>query len=260
MSKMRFIMTSLAIAGYVAGASAADPSAVLQQSKGQVFVGQTAAMAKAQQGMPLYAGNRVVVATGGGAKVIYPDGCAVSLPENSALAVGKPDQCKAGQATIYTVGGFQNARIGQAGPVNSKEAVATVGEIKGNGLVNKTGATPGMSLYKGNQVTAGADSRIVVRYLNGCEVVVESGKKMVVNEQPVCTPDLMVGGGGVVVGSTAAGGTATGVGAGVAGATIGGISTGMVVGGLALASAVALGVSSSNDSDNPPASPQALSN
>jgi hypothetical protein len=259
---MRLVMTSLAIAvaGYAAGASAADPSAVLQQSTGRVFVGQTATMIKAQPGMPLYAGNRVVAAAGGGAKVIYPDGCAVSLPENSALAVGKPDQCKAGQATIYTVGGFQNARIGQAGPVNSGEAVATVGEIKGNGLVNKTGATPGMSLYKGNQVTAGADSRIVVRYLNGCEVVVESGKKMVVNEQPVCTPDLMVGGGGVVVGSTAAGGTATGVGAGVAGATIGGISTGMVVGGLALASAVALGVSSSNDSDNPPASPQALSN
>lgn len=194
MSKMRLVMTSLAIAvaGYAAGASAADPSAVLQQSTGRVFVGQTATMIKAQPGMPLYAGNRVVAAAGGGAKVIYPDGCAVSLPENSALAVGKPDQCKAGQATIYTVGGFQNARIGQAGPVNSGEAVATVGEIKG--------------------------------------------------------------------GSTAAGGTATGVGAGVAGATIGGISTGMVVGGLALASAVALGVSSSNDSDNPPASPQALSN
>ena len=143
MSKMRLVMTSLAIAvaGYAAGASAADPSAVLQQSTGRVFVGQTATMIKAQPGMPLYAGNRVVAAAGGGAKVIYPDGCAVSLPENSALAVGKPDQCKAGQATIYTVGGFQNARIGQAGPVNSGEAVATVGEIKGNGLVNKTGAT-----------------------------------------------------------------------------------------------------------------------
>lgn len=138
MSKMRLVMTSLAIAvaGYAAGASAADPSAVLQQSTGRVFVGQTATMIKAQPGMPLYAGNRVVAAAGGGAKVIYPDGCAVSLPENSALAVGKPDQCKAGQATIYTVGGFQNARIGQAGPVNS----VVVGSTAAGGTATGVGA------------------------------------------------------------------------------------------------------------------------
>lgn len=60
--KMRYAMTGLtiALAGYAAGASAADPSAVLQQPKGQVFVGQAATMTPARHDMPLYPGNRVV--------------------------------------------------------------------------------------------------------------------------------------------------------------------------------------------------------
>ena len=129
--KMRYAMMGLTIglAGYAAGASAIEPSAVLQQAKGQVFIGQTTAMAKAQQGMPLYAGNRVVAAAGGRAKIVYPNGCTVALQENSVLTVGGPDQCKAGQAVVHRVGGFQNARIGQAGPVTSNNSVATVQQV-----------------------------------------------------------------------------------------------------------------------------------
>lgn len=226
MSKMRLIMTSLALAGYAAGVSAADPSAMLQQPTGRVFVGQTTVMTKAQQGMPLYAGNRVVAATGGGAKVIYPDGCAVALPENSLLTIGNPNQCKAGQAAIHTVGGFQNAPIGQAGSVTSRNSVATVREVKGTGQVDQASAKQGMSLYKGNRVTAGADGQVVVRYSDGCEVVVESGKSMVIDQQPVCTAGLIVGGGGVVVGTNATAGSTAGAAAGTtAGSSAAGTGT-----------------------------------
>ena len=242
--KMRYAMMGLTIglAGYAAGASAVEPSAVLQQAKGQVFIGQTTAMAKAQQGMPLYAGNRVVAAAGGGAKIVYPDGCAVALQENSVLTVSGPDQCKAGQAVVHTVDGFQNTRIGQAGPVTSKNSVATVQQVKGTGQVNQAPATPGMNLSKGNRVTAGVDSQIVVRYADGCEVVVEAGKSLLIGDQPVCTPGLVVGGGGIVVGASA------GI---AAGAVVGGgIGVGaMAIAGLGLGTVVAAGASDDDNND-----------
>lgn len=115
MMKTRYAMgLAMALAGYAASPLAADePSAVLQQSKGQVFVGQATNMVSAQPNMPLYTGNRVVVAVGGAATVAYIDGCTVTLPENSLLAVGSPGQCKAGLATVRATGSFQNARVGQ---------------------------------------------------------------------------------------------------------------------------------------------------
>ena len=234
--KMRYAMMGLTIglAGYAAGASALEPSAVLQQSKGQVFIGQTTAMVKAQQGMPLYAGNRVVAAAGGGAKIVYPDGCTVALQENSVLTVSGPNQCKAGQAVVHRVGGFQNARIGQAGPVTSKNSVATVQQVKGTGQVDQAGATQGMNLSKGNRVTANVNSQIVVRYADGCEVVVEAGKTLLIDDLPVCTPGLVVGGGGVVVGASAA----VGVGA-------------MAIGGLGLATVVAAALNPDNNAASP---------
>ncbi len=249
--KMRYAMMGLTIglAGYATSASALEPSAALQQSKGQVFIGQTTAMAKAQQGMPLYAGNRVVAAAGGGAKIVYPDGCTVALQENSVLTISGPDQCKTGQAVVHRVGGFQNARIGQAGPVTSKNAVAAVRQVKGTGQVDQAPATPGMNLSKGNRVTAGVDSQIVVRYADGCEVVVEAGKSLLIGDQPVCTPGLVVGGGGVVVGASTAGAVGAGVAAGaVAG---GGIGVGaMAIAGLGLGSLVAAGASDDDNNDS----------
>ena len=115
MVKARYaIGLTMILAGYASGALAAEkPSAILQQPKGQVFVGQAKTMVPARPGMPLYAGNRVVVAAGGAAKVAYIGGCTVALPENSLLAVGGAGQCKAGLATVRATGGFKNAHIGQ---------------------------------------------------------------------------------------------------------------------------------------------------
>ncbi len=146
--KMRYAITGLtiALAGYAAGASAADPSAVLQQPKGRVFVEQTTAMTPARHDMPLYVGNRVVVTAGGGVTVVYADGCTVTLPENSLLAIGGPSQCKNGRAVAHTIGGFQNERIGQAGPVTAKNSVAMVEQVEGVGRVGRASATPDMSL------------------------------------------------------------------------------------------------------------------
>lgn len=116
--KIRAMTTSLVLvlAGYAAGASALEPSAVLRQSQGRVFVGQSKAMEPARDGLALYAGNRVVTVAGGQAEVMYPDDCVVALPENSLLVVGGPEQCHQGLAHVRTINGFQDTRIGQAPP------------------------------------------------------------------------------------------------------------------------------------------------
>ena len=130
-----------------------------------------------------------MVTTSGGATVMYADGCSVALPENSLLAISGPDQCGTGQAVAHTTGSFQNTRIGQAGPIKPRNPVATVRQVKGTGLVNRSRAVRGMNLYQNYKVTARANSQIVVRYSNDCEVVVEARKSLVIGKAPDCHRD-----------------------------------------------------------------------
>lgn len=114
-SCFKVVGLSIVLAGYTASAGAVEPSAMVQQPKGQVFVGQAKTMTPARHAMPLYLGNRVIVATGK-TTVRYPDGCTVSMSENSLLSISGPNQCKAGQAVVRVVDSFKDPRIGQAGP------------------------------------------------------------------------------------------------------------------------------------------------
>lgn len=255
--KTRLGMVGLAIVlgGYAVGASAKEPSAVLQQPEGRVFVSQATAMAPAQHGMPLYAGNRVVVTAKGGAKVVYADGCSVALAENSLLVIGGPDQCKTGQSVAYTTGGFQNTPIGQAGPTRSRSAVATVRQVQGTGLVNRSRVRQGMSLFRNYRVKAGPNSQIVVKFSNGCEAVVEAGKALLIDRAPECQVEKMS------EGATAATGAEATTGAGVAGAGAAGVGAagagaagvGMWVAGGALGVSLIAAIANDDKAASPPA-------
>jgi hypothetical protein len=230
------------LGGMTLMAWAADPVAVLQQPQGKVFVSQGKVMAPVQQSLPLYAGNRVIVASGGRAEIAYPDGCVVALPENSLLAVKGADQCRLGLAQVRATGGFQDTRIGQAGPIASNAATAEIRKIEGSGVVGQSKAAPGMRLFKGNKVTAGSDSQVMIRYSNGCEVTVEASQSLVIDLPPV---DCVVAG--------ADGATGTGTGTGAGGAT-GTVSTGgLIVGGAFGASVI--GAILANDDDDDSTSP-----
>lgn len=132
------------LGGMTLMAWAADPVAVLRQPQGRVFVSQGKVMAPAREGMALQAGNRVITVAGGRVEIAYPDGCVVALPENSLLAIKGTDQCRLGQARVRATGGFQNARIGQAGPIASNEAGA--GGAGGAGAVSAGGLIVGGAL------------------------------------------------------------------------------------------------------------------
>jgi hypothetical protein len=177
------------LGGMTLMAWAADPVAVLQQPQGKVFVSQGKVMAPVQQSLPLYAGNRVIVASGGRAEIAYPDGCVVALPENSLLAVKGADQCRLSQAQVRATGGFQNARIGQAGPLSSggsnNGAIADLKRPQGSVLVDQGAAEkPGahnMSVRREDQIVTSKESKVTVVF-RGCEVEVGPEEQVTVDQ------------------------------------------------------------------------------
>ncbi len=194
---------ALALAGYAAGAGALEPSAVLRQPQGRVFVGQTTTMGLARDGLPLYAGNRVVAVAGGRVEVVYPDGCAVAVPENGLLAVGGAEQCRKGQARVRTIDGFQDTRIGQAGPLpaatpsptqaspppaspgGGDEWDARLEQPKGKTFVEERGvrapARQNMGVQNDTRLITEKDSEVTVVF-KGCEVEVGPGERVKVEE------------------------------------------------------------------------------
>ncbi len=206
------VSLALVLAGYAAVASAMEPSAVLRRSQGRVFVGQATTMGPAQDGLPLYAGNRVVAVAGGRAEVVYPDGCAVAVPENGLLAIGEPGQCRQSQARVRTIDGFQDTRIGQAGPLpaaapgpaqaspspanppRANAAGATTGgggwdarleQPKGSTFVEERGvrapARQNMGVQNDTRLITEKDSELTVVF-KGCEVEVGPGERVKVEE------------------------------------------------------------------------------
>lgn len=191
----------LALAGYAAEAGALEPSAVLRQMQGRVFVGQTTTMELARDGLPLYAGNRVVAVAGGQAEVVYSDGCAVAVPENSLLVVEGPRQCRQGRVRVRTIDGFQDTRIGQAGPLpatagstptnspppgaGANEWAARLEQPKGSAFVEERGirasAQQNMGVQADTQLITEKDSEVTVVF-KGCEVEVGPGERVKVEE------------------------------------------------------------------------------
>ena len=256
----RYMVASLAacLVGYTAGASAMDPAAVVRQPLGKVFVSQGKAMTLAQEGMPLYTGNRVITVSGGRAEVAYSDGCVLALPENSLLAVKGANQCQRGQAQVRATSSFQSARIGQAG---STDEVAKIGKVEGAGFVGRSPAEPGMLLFKGNLVRAGANGKLVIKYSNGCETTVEANQSLEIGDPPNCRAAGADDSGGVApIGVAGAGGGGAGAGVGVGVGA--GVGAGLGTGGLIVAGALGAGViaAAAKTGDDDPESPANPSN
>ncbi|MDG4550517.1 MAG: hypothetical protein P9F19_14320 [Candidatus Contendobacter sp.] len=172
------------LAGYAADTSAMESAAVLRQPQGRVFVSQGSAMTLAQEGMPLYAGNRVIAVSGGRAEIAYAEGCVVALPENSLLAVKGSEQCRLGQAQVRATGGFQNARIGQAPPAPSggtDSAIADLKRLQGSVLLNEAPAWNNQNAHRDDQVVTEKQSKVAVMF-RACEVDMGPGEQATVNE------------------------------------------------------------------------------
>ena len=120
----RYLKTWLAVAAtvstVVAGSSTATepaglkPSAIIQKSEGRAFVRVDKATRIARKDMPVFVGNRIIAVGKANVVLVYPDGCTVSVPQNSQLVVGKQDQCSSKLADVksYTCCCFLDKPVG----------------------------------------------------------------------------------------------------------------------------------------------------
>lgn len=191
----RYITAGFAVCvvGYATGASAMDPTAVVRQPQGKVFVSQGSAMTLAQEGMPLYAGNRVITVSGSHAEVAYTDGCVVTLPANRLLAVKGSDQCRLGQAQVRATDSFQSTRIGQA---PSSSPIADFKNPKGSVSANEIPVRGNMDARRDDQIVTGEDSGVKVAF-RSCEVEVGPGEQVTVSAlRERCNAGVVLASGG----------------------------------------------------------------
>ena len=252
----------LALTGYAAEAGALEPSAVLRQMQGRVFVGQTTTMELARDGLPLYAGNRVVAVAGGQAEVVYSDGCAVAVPENSLLVVEGPRQCRQGRVSVRTIDGFQDTRIGQAGPLPAAAGgdkwVARLDRPKGgvSVILQENGKwEPGlqdMDVQSVTRLTTTKNGEVTVVF-DGCDVYIGPNEDVKIEDlKDRCKGGALAGTGTTGAG---AGGAGAGAGAGAGVAAAGAVNGGIIVAGLGAGMVVAA-IVHDNDQDTGSASPQ----
>ncbi|MEZ5577752.1 MAG: hypothetical protein R3F44_19785 [Candidatus Competibacteraceae bacterium] len=247
---------ALALAGYVTEAGALEPSAVLRQMQGRVFVGQTTTMELARDDLPLYAGNRVVAVAGGQAEVVYSDGCAVAVPENSLLVVEGPRQCRQGRVSVRTIDGFQDTRIGQAGPLPAAAGgdkwVARLDRPKGgvSVILQENGKwEPGlqdMDVQSVTRLTTTKNGEVTVVF-DGCDVYVGPNEDVKIED----LKDRCKGGALAGTGTTGVGGAGAGAGAGAA-AGISSTTTAAVAAAVAGGAAVLIHHANQDDPDASP--------
>ena len=115
LKKTNSLVVALAAMGFATASVAADPSAVLQQIDGRVLVGQNNTTVPGQEGMKLFEGARVIAVDGASAKLVYADGCTVSLPQNSMMTIAGAGQCSAGLAKAGKTEGLNGQPVGQTG-------------------------------------------------------------------------------------------------------------------------------------------------
>lgn len=161
----------------------ADPAAVLRNPQGKVFVGQGNAMGLARDGMEIFPGARIVVASGQ-AEVVYPDGCVVALKDHNLLSVKGANQCRTGQAQVRATNTFQNQRIGQGGSLSASSvssvdgAVANLLRPLNDVSVTRDGSEMrgrvNMSLLREDEVITGDNSKATVNFL-GCVLNLSAG-------------------------------------------------------------------------------------
>ena len=102
--RLAYIGFTLTLLGCAAVAGGATPSAKLQLPERKVFVGAGSGMVRARDGMPLYAGNRVITAAGAKAEIVYSDSCILHLSEDRRLDIASADQCRTRLTRIQALG------------------------------------------------------------------------------------------------------------------------------------------------------------
>ncbi|MHB8571029.1 MAG: FecR family protein [Metallibacterium sp.] len=135
--KVYRVLLATALALGMVGVAQANPVAMLYKVHGKVMVNQGQKFIVAKAGMPLSAGDRILVMAGSNASIEYGSGCTLNLVPNSSITV-TPD-CKNAQAVAATQQG-STAAMGDP-PTDYTPAVIVGGVVVLAALVASGGGS-----------------------------------------------------------------------------------------------------------------------
>ena len=95
-------LTIALLAGVFAStfAHAVAPAAQLKQISGSVLLNTGETYKTANEGAPLYVGDRLMVMEGGSMVMVYQDGCVAEFRENQVITVKNTSTCAGGAADV----------------------------------------------------------------------------------------------------------------------------------------------------------------
>lgn len=98
----RAVIVSTAIAFAAVGTAALAQSAQVSAPQGSVYANRGGQMIAVRQGSALQAGDRVVAANGT-ARILYADGCNVTVAARSMVTVAANSPCAGGSSSVVKV-------------------------------------------------------------------------------------------------------------------------------------------------------------
>ncbi len=96
-------LTAVGMTASLTCVSATEPVGSFARIEGSAVVSQGAQYVKAYEGMPLNAGDRLMVMDGGKAILSFKDGCQYTLGDNELLTIGATSACASRGAGSYKV-------------------------------------------------------------------------------------------------------------------------------------------------------------
>ena len=216
---MKVVGALLLSCALVSGGQAAEQKSVatLQDLNGKVLMNKGSGLVSGTPGTDLKDGDRIVTLDKSGARIVFPDGCTVTLEENKMFEINAELGCKvpllvctpAPIAVLPTTEGLVIGGTGAEGataigsPVSKNSSgnrpgssVATLHDMNGKVLMNKgsglvSGKT-GADLKDGDRVVTLDKSGAKVVFNDGCTVTIEENKIFEINAELGCRAALLL--------------------------------------------------------------------
>lgn len=93
--KIRIVLLLTSLLTVVGQATAQDTAATLQDMNGKVLMNKGSGLVSGKAGTALADGDRIVTLDKSGARIVFPDGCGVTLQENMIFVINSQLGCKA---------------------------------------------------------------------------------------------------------------------------------------------------------------------
>jgi len=210
-----FLLATLAALSGWAQGTQGDAKVVgkLSAVQGLVTVGSGDRLGNAVNGGPLVVGNRIIATAGGGATLVYDNGCHIALKANEAFTVKEDCDCEFLQASVRdAVTGAVVAKAAapkQGDPKIAGKLLGVEGLVTEMAVDRSFSVASGMPLIVDDRIITSSSGRVTLAYDNGCYINLKPNEMFTVKRNSSCcalvaavqgagaTPALAAAGGSV---------------------------------------------------------------